>query len=46
MAGKKSFSGPKKVSVNKSGKLHKGSGGFKGRVTQPNVAPKKSKTNP
>lgn len=47
MKGKgKSFSAPKKVSVNKSGKVHKGSGGFGGRVTQPNVKPNKSKTNP
>lgn len=43
---KKSFSAPKKMSVAKSGKCHKGSGGFSGRVTQPNVKPNKSKTNP
>lgn len=43
---KKSFSGPKSLGVKKDGKLHKGSGGFSGRVTQPHTKPKKSKTNP
>jgi len=46
---KKSFSGPKSLSVKKSGKISgvKGCGGFKGRVKQGGpTKPKKSQTNP
>lgn len=45
---KKSFSGPKKLSVRKDGKVKgmKNCGGHGGRVSQPNTKPHKGNTNP